>query len=1353
MIVQNRRLAAATSRAARPADRRRSLKLGSILGGGVLALAGLSAAPAMAQDECGAAPIGGGDVTCTTAGNPYPNGISYFTPDALTVNLDDGVAVDTSGTLNVGVLLFDFGAAEFTLNGAGASVTTDSDGGFGILSATNVGDINLNIGSVTTSGENGIGIIGSSADGNIAIDAGTVSTIGDGAGAVQGTTNTGDISIDTFTVTTSGANADGVFADSDNGDIDIVSSTVITEGDASRGVSADTTFGDITIGNGGDSIITSGATSDAIFANTSNGDVSVDIFQAQTSGVNSDAIEATSRIGAVTVNATAAATDGDGSRAIVASGESVMVTSSGFFVATGGDNANAIQVRATNGDASVNVGNAFTAGDNSTGIDIASLGGAVTVDAGALTTSGTNSAGVLATSGTAGNIFFGIPSAVGGLIDVSGSSIRTGGANSVGVMTNAAFGADTTIDVGEVTTSGDNSTAVMARSAVDGSIDITADNVTTNGELSRGIDAETTGTGDIAITAGSVVTNGLSGPSFFFLPDGSAIRATTVSGDIVVTADTVSTQGASAEGIDAQSQSGDILVDVGSASTTGAGANGITALINPLGIAGGGGAIDVSADTVTTTGDNSVGILASSTAGGTASVDAGSVTTSGFAARGIEAFAFGDVDVSYDSVTTNNLFATGVQASSDTGNVTVTGGTLTTNSEVVTGIDAFTAGPGNVLVDVDTVTTTGNGSAAGIAASSTSGNVTVNADNVSTVGDSLFGGTSVGILAQSDTGAVLINAGRVTATGVGTGAIQASTTGAGPITVNTSGVVSSAQGTAILLDSGGTARVAIAAGSSVNGAVAGIDSTSVDGTTILNSGTVGSTAGFAIDADGGSATITNSGIVNGAVDLTDNADVFTNSAAGRFNAVGTSNFGAGADNFANAGLLTAFSSATFNGLETFGNTGLIDLRDGATGDVLTLAGTAFNGGTGSQLGLDVNLANGTADRLVIGAASGTTSLLLANANPGGVPNLNLTGILLVDATSATAGNFVLSGQTDFGFNRVGLRFDTATSNFLLVTAPDTEAFELGRTGVAVTNSWNQSADAWSARMTELRDVAWSGAQPRNDGFEMWAQGYGGSEGQDQVRSFTLGGITSNADLSYDQEYFGFQFGGDVQRTLGSATVVYGFTGGVAASELELASGNHIDLRGGNIGLYAAANAGGFFVNGLVKADQFEVTVTSKTAFFREEVDGTSYGAKAEVGYHAAFGSFFVEPVATLAYSDADIDDVTVPGGVFDFDDLKSLRGEAGVRMGGTFGSASGMRYQPFVGVFAVEEFEGNGLTTFTSGTTVFGNQEIEPDTYGKVSLGMNVLDQNGVNLFVRGDAAFAGDATGGSVRVGARWSF
>ena len=49
--------------------------------------------------------------------------------------------------------------------------------------------------------------------------------------------------------------------------------------------------------------------------------------------------------------------------------------------------------------------------------------------------------------------------------------------------------------------------------------------------------------------------------------------------------------------------------------------------------------------------------------------------------------------------------------------------------------------------------------------------------------------------------------------------------------------------------------------------------------------------------------------------------------------------------------------------------------------------------------------------------------------------------------------------------------------------------------------------------------------------------------------------------------------------------------------------------------------------------------------------------------------------------------------------------------------------------------------------------EMATDTYRKVNAGFDHLQNCGVNLFVRGDASFGGEAEGGFVRIGARWSF
>jgi hypothetical protein len=93
------------------------------------ALASLSlgmSGPALALDECG--PLVGGSVTCTSASNPYPAGITYGPPPAnqtLHVTLDSDVNV-TLASPGVGVALNNFGNSVPVLleaNGATINVT------------------------------------------------------------------------------------------------------------------------------------------------------------------------------------------------------------------------------------------------------------------------------------------------------------------------------------------------------------------------------------------------------------------------------------------------------------------------------------------------------------------------------------------------------------------------------------------------------------------------------------------------------------------------------------------------------------------------------------------------------------------------------------------------------------------------------------------------------------------------------------------------------------------------------------------------------------------------------------------------------------------------------------------------------------------------------------------------------------------------------------------------------------------------------------------------------------------------------------------------------------------------------
>ncbi len=1238
------------------------------------------------------------------------------------------------------------------------TVTSNSPGGAAVFAQnTGTGALTINCGAVTNVGNNAVFVrsFGAPQGGNISITTTSAASSNTNFSTVFAlTSGAGTITVNTGTVTGgasgAGLGATGIDLNAGTGAIDAGYGNVTTVGTALRSTST----GTLNLRGALATLRTSGAGATGALINASG--VTGNLGNVITTGVGSQGAVITSTapvnltIGnvattgnGVTINAGAnAVTLATGAVTATESGASgTVINSTGAVNFTGGrqvaSGANALQINGGAGAINAAVAGASTTGTG-TAVAITGTGPLIFANTGAITTTGAASNGINISGVTTAGVTCG--------------NVSTIGPNSPAVI--VASNGNTSVTCGAVTTIGAASDAIRVTNTA-GTTTVTGGTTSATGAGSRGIvvsssapsasNLVTVNTGVLTANGNGVVADATSGASVLVNANG----------------DVTSTTGSA---ITATTTGGAATVNQALGTTITAATDSIR-VINTIG-----GAINV----------NAVGTLIANNGSGVF------VSTSAASADPI-------------NVTTNVVRSTGgpgtwgsqVRASAGTGDITITSNGPMSSAgapgSIFGGILALTNGTSdrNVTVNVNANigSLTDRSSASQVLVSGTSSTARTLAVNISNA--SIFGGpgavqvqqngTSLGQIRIIGTGAGTLSANG--ATGIGVNArilnasnpgdilvdlaqnvdgtaqgINATTLGTGTVTVIARGNVTSSNGAGITVASGGRAVVTVGAGTTTSGTGNAINSTAAGGSTITNAGVIISTGGFAIDANGGSASITNTGIVNGRIDLTGNADTFANNAGGLFNAVGASDFGLGNDSFINAGVLTAFSSATFNGLENFNNTGLIDLRDGVADDILTLTGTTFTGGPGSQLGLDVSFATNSADRLVIGTAAGTTTLLLNRTAPGTVPLLNLNGILLVDADSAAASNFQLGGVTDFGFTRLNLVFDAATSNFRVITAPDREVFETGRYGVGMTNAWNQSGDAWSARMTELRDVAFTKREERPDGFEMWAQGYAGSEGQNQVRSFNLGGTAKTFDLSYDQEFQGFQLGGDVQRSMGWGTMVFGLTGGVINSDQEFASGNSFALQGGNLGAYAGLYAGGFFLNGLVKADRYEATVMSSTAFFRDEIQATTVGAKAEVGYRMGVGGFFVEPVIALAYTDSDLDDLSVPGGVFKFEDNESLRGEAGVRVGGDFAMGSS-RIQPFIGVFAVDELRGQNTAVFTSGSTSFGLQDVEPETYGKVSVGLNLLEQDGVNLFVRGDALFSGEAKGGSVRIGARWSF
>jgi hypothetical protein len=724
---------------------------------------------------------------------------------------------------------------------------------------------------------------------------------------------------------------------------------------------------------------------------------------------------------------------------------------------------------------------------------------------------------------------------------------------------------------------------------------------------------------------------------------------------------------------------------------------------------------------------------------------------------GIWAYTVGVTNITANDIVTTGYYADGVNAG---GRLDIGGDTYITVSSINTygfGSDGVDVGAhGDVYVTVGSVYTAGD-NADGIDLHSDLGNLYSYTGSIVTVG-----ANSQGVVALADAGNALIYATDVSVYGLGSDAIRVVTGGAGDAFASVDGRVYSADGFGVNVVSGDFATVSIALTGSVYGFDAGVSAVSLSGTTITNAGDISGGAGLAINVDGGAASLTNAagGAIYGAVNLTDNADTFAN--AGTFEAYGTSDFGLGADLLTNTGVVGAerysgvAGTVTFNGLETFNNAGgLVSMTDGQVGDRLVLAGTTFNGTGNSRLGLDVALGGpgSAADVLQItgaGQFTGVTTIQPNDTLAASPGVLNFGGILVVDSSNAAElGSEFAMVNVDKGFVEYSLVFDAAADNWLIVGLPDDEAFELLAVGQAAGDFWRRSGDAWGARMQEVRDSRGSDTPSRQEGWEFWMQAHGGDESFDNLGAFTISGATFAQNLSTDSDWRGLQIGMD---TL-SGNFIWGLTGGFVQQETRFqADNNSLDFEGFNVGAYAGMNFGGLYMNGLVKGDFFTVDANFTSIPSFESMDGTTYGAQGEIGYRFDMGGMFLEPHAQIAWSSTDIDDGNAIGADFSFNNNESLYGKVGGRIGGTFGSGD-MIVSPYVGAYAVEEFEGRNSLAFNTGPTGFTVENEARGSYGQAELGMTTQSFYGLQGFVKGEWNFGGDASGGAVRLGARWTW
>ena len=426
-------------------------------------------------------------------------------------------------------------------------------------------------------------------------------------------------------------------------------------------------------------------------------------------------------------------------------------------------------------------------------------------------------------------------------------------------------------------------------------------------------------------------------------------------------------------------------------------------------------------------------------------------------------------------------------------------------------------------------------------------------------------------------------------------------------------------------------------------------------------------------------------------------------------------------------------------------------------DQLVMTGTTFTGAGASEFEFDVQLGGpgSAADRLFIGSAAGSTLLTPNDLLAGSPGALNFGGILVVDSSNAAeVGNEFNMANVDKGFIEYELFFDAANDNWLIVGLPDQEVFELLGAMSSSQDFWRRSGDALSARWQETRDAngaagmnAGPGGSGRSEGWELWMQAHGGSEEIENLQTYTLGGFGFAPDLSVDIDNRGFQFGFDNL----SGNAIYGLTMGFNQQEMKFDfDGNSFDTEGWNIGAYAGWANDGFFINGLLKGDFYQVDGNFNTLPALFTFDGVTWGAQGEVGYRWGDEGFFFEPIAALSWTTTSLDSVTTGGATIDFDDATSLRGKLGARIGGSMGSGD-VVWTPYIGAYWVDELDGDNSLTFTTGPTSINFSDEGLGSHGLVDFGFTAQTFYGLEGFVKGEWNFGGDVDGGTARLGVRW--
>jgi len=341
--------------------------------------------------------------------------------------------------------------------------------------------------------------------------------------------------------------------------------------------------------------------------------------------------------------------------------------------------------------------------------------------------------------------------------------------------------------------------------------------------------------------------------------------------------------------------------------------------------------------------------------------------------------------------------------------------------------------------------------------------------------------------------------------------------------------------------------------------------------------------------------------------------------------------------------------------------------------------------------------------------------------------------------------------------------------------------------------------------------------PDQQGGGIWVRGVGGEVSVKSTTATAVTGSSGGVSLSTSvncsekvrTDFAGVQFGTDISKlNVNGWNLHSGVTAGFIGTRSTLEGGAFAFADPGNIGLtagggpftsstqipfigvYGAATNGGFFADGLLRAEYYQNSLAAPgDNLFGQQLDAHGWSFSGSVGYNWSVpnSNWFIEPSASVIISRVNVDPLVFTsagnngGGavvpplspthdkipfIMTFNTIQSDIGRLGLRVGETF-QAGNVVWQPFAAVSVWHEFGpnlvGNAVTSpgccIVTGTglplTGTGSGSISTiGTFGQYSLGVSAsLAGTGWLGFARLDYRNGPNLEGLSGTGGIRYQF